>query len=195
MKFETEITVQFKIPYMEVHQRLINKGFKIVEEYHIRDIYMLNNDLDIYSIPSLEVLKKCVLVRFINGIKKELLFKYKEYADNGDIIKQGKVECPVEDTIKAIEFMKAINYQELFTIENTSYVYTNGIDELVVQLVNNEYLFIEMEDKASHIDKTYKDVNELKKVLDSYDLGYEKNNYFVKKALILLEKIKNERNY
>lgn len=39
---------------------------------------------------SLDILKKCVLVRDIVGILKQLLYKYKKYDNNGDIIEQRK---------------------------------------------------------------------------------------------------------
>ena len=46
------------------------------------------------------------------NIKKELLYKYKKYASNGDILEQGKVECPVTDIDKAVKFMESINYKK-----------------------------------------------------------------------------------
>lgn len=39
---------------------------------------------------SLDILKKCVLVRDIVGILKQLLYKYKKCDNNGDIIEQEK---------------------------------------------------------------------------------------------------------
>lgn len=61
--------------------------------------------------------------------------------------------------------MKAINYKELFKIKDKCVVYANDKTELIVQLVNGEYIFIEMEDKCDYIDKKYDSIDELKKIL------------------------------
>ena len=47
-----------------------------------------------------------------------------------------------------------------------------------------------MESSSDHIDRVYNSVDELKEELDSYNLSYDKSDYFCKKALIMLEKIK-----
>lgn len=62
--------------------------------------------------------------------------------------------------------MKAIKYKELFNIYDKCIVYANDKTELVVQLVNNKYIFIEMKSKCQYIDKEYKSIDELKEVLN-----------------------------
>lgn len=189
MKMETEITVLVNSDYETLKRQLEKKNFKIVDEYQVNDIYMIDKNIDLNKLNNLEILKKCVLVRDIVDIKKVLLYKYKKYADNGDIIEQGKVECPITDVDKAVSFMKTINYRTLFKIYDKCIVYTNGETELVVQLVNDEYIFIEMEAECSNIDKVYKDVNEMKDEINKYNLPINNSNYFVKKAEITLENI------
>ena len=189
MKMETEITVLVNSDYETLKRQLEKKNFKIVDEYQVNDIYMIDKNIDLNKLNNLEILKKCVLVRDIVDIKKLLLYKYKKYADNGDIIEQGKVECPITDVDKAVSFMKTINYRTLFKIYDKCIVYTNGETELVVQLVNDEYIFIEMEAECSNIDKVYKDVNEMKDEINKYNLPINNSNYFVKKAEITLENI------
>ena len=82
--------------------------------------------------------------------------------------------------------MKAINYKKLIEINDKCIVYVNDRTELVIQLVNNNHIFIEMEDHPEYIDKKYISLEEMKDELDSYNLPYDKNNYFVKKAEIIL---------
>ena len=189
MKMETEITVLVNSDYETLKRQLEKKNFKIIDEYQVNDIYMIDKNIDLNKLNNLEILKKCVLVRDIVDIKKVLLYKYKKYADNGDIIEQGKVDCPITDVDKAVSFMETINYRTLFKIYDKCIVYTNGETELVVQLVNNEYIFIEMEAECSNIDKVYKDVNEMKDEINKYNLPINNSNYFVKKAEITLENI------
>ena len=194
MKMETEITVLVKSNYETLKNELIKNNFEEKEENELNDIYMINNDIDISKMNNLEILKKCILVRDIVNIKKVLLYKYKKYADNGDIIEQGKVECPVIDINKAVNFMESINYKKLFKIYDKCIVYANDQTELVVQLFNDEYIFIEMESECEYINKIYKNVDELKEDINRYNLPIDNSNYFVKKAELILKKtLENKR--
>ena len=193
MKMETEITVLVKSDYNTLKRILKENEFQKKEEYELEDTYMIDNNIDLSKLSKLEILQKCILVRNIVNIKKELLYKYKKYAPNGDIIEQGKVECPVLDIDKAIDFMKSINYKKLFKIHDKCIVYANKETELIVQLVNDKYIFIEMEDNCEYINRHYNSVEELKEDLNRYQLPIDTSNYFVKKAeLILNEQIKSK---
>ena len=86
MKMENEITVLVNCSYEELHKQLVDNNFTIKEKYQLNDIYMIDKNIDIKSMGKLEVLKKCVLVRDIVEIKKVLLYKYKKYDSNGDIL-------------------------------------------------------------------------------------------------------------
>ena len=186
MKMETEITVLVKSTYNDLKKELEKNGFQIKEEYELRDDYMINNDINLSKLSKLEILQNCILVRDMVNIKKELLYKYKKYASNGDILEQGKVECPVTDIDKAVKFMESINYKKIFNIYDKCIVFANRETELVVQLVNNKYIFIEMESKCQHINRKYESVEELKKDLNRYNLPIDNSNYFVKKAELIL---------
>lgn len=190
MVMETEITVLVKSDYEVLKRELEKNEFQIKEKYELKDVYMIDKDIDLSKLSKLEILKKCILVRNIVNIKKELLYKYKKYDVNGDILEQGKVECPVIDIEKAIGFMESINYKKLFNIYDRCIVYANKETELVVQLVNDKYIFIEMESECEHIKRKYNSVEELKNDINRYNLPIDNSNYFVKKAeLILSENI------
>lgn len=189
MKMEKEITVLVTSNYDVLKKKLKDKKFCIKEEYEMNDIYMIHNNIDLNSLSKLEILQKCILVREIFNIKKVLLYKYKKYDNNGDIIEQGKVECPIENIEKGINFIKSIDYRELFKIYDKCIVFANEKTELVVQLVNDKYIFIEMEDKCEYIDREYKDIDEMIEDLNSYNLPIDKNSYFVKKAELMLDDI------
>ena len=183
MESVQEITVLVIVSYEELHRILTNKGFTIASEFQLNDIYMISDSTSILDESRLDLLNKCVLVREVtdsSGVDSKLLYKYKEYDENGDIIKQGKTWCSVLDAHQAYQFMELIGYHELIRIYDHSIVYQNGKIELAVQLVNDKYVMIEFEDDRFNIDK-------LKALLDSYDLPYRKDNYFVKKALMVLE--------
>ena len=187
MKYENEITVQVTCSYEELHNLLIKQGFKIIKKYTIIDEYLISKDYDLRNKNYLDILKECVIVRYIENIVKELLYKYKEYSNNGDIIKQAKVSCNVNDIKEASNFMKTIGYKELIHIQNNSIVYTNDKIEFAVQLVNDKYIFIELEDKSEYLNKTYSSIEEMKEEINLYNLPIVKDKYFAKKAAIILE--------
>ena len=190
MKYEKEITVQVTCNYEELHSLLIKQGFKIIEKYKVIDEYLISKDYDLKNKISLDILKECVIVRYIENTLKELLYKYKEYSNNGDILKQAKVSCKVNDIKEASNFMKTIGYKELIHIQNNSVVYTNDKIEFAVQLVNDKYIFIELEERSEHVKTVFSNIEDMKKVIDSLKIPMVKNNYFAKKAVIVLEESK-----
>ena len=187
MQKEREITVLVKSDYKTLKKELENNNFKIVEEFQLNDIYMINKSIDLSTLSSLEVLWKCILIRDLIGTKKALIYKYKNYTTNWDIIEEWKIECPITDISKAKEFMQSINYKTLFEIHDKCFVFANEKSELVVQLVNDEFIFIEMESECKHINRKYDSIDELKKDLNSYNLPIDNITYFAKKADIILK--------
>jgi len=172
MKNEFEITVLVKSDYETLKKELEKYNFKIVEEFELNDIYMIDKNIEISQLSSLDILWKCILVRDVVNIEKALIYKEKKYAEN----------------------MSSINYKTLFEIHDECKVFANGESELVVQLVNNEYIFIEMESECRHINRSYNSINELKNDINKYDLPIDTTSYFVKKAEILLENsLKNHK--
>ena len=191
MKKEIEITVRVNVSYEKLKEELKQNNFIKKEEYIVNDSYLINSSINITDMKSLDILKKCVLVRDIVGILKQLLYKYKKYDNNGDIIEQGKIKCPVTDINKAMEFMNAIGYEKLFDIHDKCIVFANDKTELVVQLVNDKYIFIEMESEPQYIKRKYENVEELKDDICSYNLSIDKSNFFVKKAELILNETLN----
>ena len=193
MKKEREITVLVTTDYETIKTELEKNNFQIVEEYELNDAYMVDKNIETSQLSTLEILWKCILVRDVVDVEKLLVYKEKKYAENWDILEEWKVECPITDVSKAIDFMNSINYKTLFQIHDECKVFTNNESELVVQLVNNKYIFIEMESKCRHIDRYYNSINELKEDINRYNLPIDTTSYFVKKAEIILKSILNNR--
>lgn len=80
--------------------------------------------------------------------------------------------------------MEAIEYKKIFQIYDKCIVFTNEEIDLIVQLVNDEYIFIEIE-----TNNKYTNIEELKEIINEYNLPIDKTNYFVKKAEIMLKKV------
>ena len=189
MKEEMEITVKVLDDFENLDKTLRNKGFNIVDDYQLDDIYLVLNDIDLKNEKVLTVLDNCVLVRNINNSKMMLTKKIKKYAPNGDILKQGKYNCSISNIFEAVNFLKAIGYRELFNINDHITVYSNNDITLAVERVNNKHIFIEIEDSLNDGEKKYNNTNEMIKDLECLGINYDKSSYFVKKAEITFNEI------
>ncbi len=185
MKKVKEITVLVKDGYDNLHKKLAKQGFKIVEKFQLNDTYLIPKEADIQKTHILDLLTMCVLIRDVVGIEKKIVYKHKKFDKEERIVEQGKVECEIKDVNSAVELFKRIGYVECINIFDTNIVYTNGKIEITVQLVNDKYIFIEMEDKAHHIDSTFDSTEDMIKEFENIDINYDKNNYYVKKAEII----------
>ncbi len=186
MNYGNEITVKVNTTYDKLHDILLKNNFIIKEEYTVKDTYMINKEINITKLNDLEVLKQCILVRDVVDIEKSLVYKNKEYDSEGNIIKQSKIKCPILDIEKGIKFMEEINYIKLFNIIDKCIVYVNNDNELVVELVNDKYVLIELESNPEYINKKYTCYLDMINELNSYNLPIDKTNYFVKKAVLVL---------
>ena len=188
MKYEDEITVEVTTDLDSLIKLLKDNGFKLKEEYQLNDIYMINkNDKEV---DPLSLLNKCVLIRNIIEVDKEkklLTYKYKEYNDKKEIVKQGKVSCTVDDIENSKLLFEKLNFVELIRINDHMYVFANDKDELAIQSVNDKHIYIEIENKCNYIDKVYDSIDEMKSVITKYSIPIKEDNYFVKKAEIELK--------
>lgn len=193
MKYEKEITVEIDCTLDELDDKLRKYSFEIVGECLIKDIYMLDKNCKNIQ-DKLELLKHCLLIRNIKTKDEEIRlieYKNKEYNEKQEIVNEGKVYCKVESIKSAKTLLEAINYEELIRIHDHFIAYSNGTDELSVQIVNNKHIYIEIEEICNYIDKKYKTVDEMKEVISKYNIPIKNNDYYVKKALIeLAEKCK-----
>ncbi len=187
MIYGKEITVLVHSSYDELNKALLKNGFNAIETYSLKDIYMIKKNIDVFQSNYRNILKNCILVRNVIGIEKILLYKHKKYDEQSNILEEGKVECPIEDVDKAVEFMKTINYKVLMNINDECTVYSNNSIELVVQKVNDKHIFIEMEDSFSSSDIIFDSTINMINEINKYNLPIKKDNYFVSKAEIILK--------
>lgn len=185
MKYEDEITVIVNDRYEELIDKIINRGFKKIDDYMIYDKYMLYKDIDIKSnISDMDILKiigNCVLIRSIDDRKHFITYKYKEYDNDCNIIRQGKCNCKIDNPFEGMELVKCLGYdRELIRIDDHIVVYEKDGLELAIEYVNDKYLYIEVE-----ANEKYNTVMKMKEALEDVGIGYDRSNYFQKKALII----------
>ena len=193
MKYENEVTVEVMCSLEELKLILEKNNFKLVEEYDVKDIYMINKEIK--SDDSRELLKNCILIRDIieeNKNTKKITYKYKEYDENNEIIKQGKLDCNVESVESAQKLLEVMNYEELIRINDHLLIYMNEEDELAVQLVNDKHIYIEVEEFSDRLNKQYSSLEEMKNVFSKYNIPIKDDDYFVKKAEIEIKEKMNQ---
>lgn len=193
MNYESEITVEVCVDLSSLIKILEENGFELKEVYDLNDIYLINkNDKeDDY----LSMLNKCVLIRNIIEEDKEtklLTYKYKEYNENKEITRQGKVKVKIDDISNSKLLFEKLGFQELIRINDHILVYATDKDELVIQNINNKHIYIEIEDKCNYADRFYNSIDEMKKVITDNNIPIKHNDFFVKKAEIELQETYNK---
>lgn len=181
VEFEKEITVTINASKKDLINFLENNNYKKTDSYIVDDLYYVVNDIDL-DINPLEVLKKCILVRSVDNKEHYLMYKYKEYDENENVINQGKSKVQVTNKEDAYTFLKTIGYKELIRIIDYIEVYEKDGLQICVQDVNDKYLFVEIEESEN-----YNTIEKMIDALESTQINYDKSNYFVKKAKIIFE--------
>lgn len=194
-----EITVSINCSLQEIYNLLENKGFSIVDKYNMEDIYYIQKDIDIKKQAIEEILKNYVLIRkvtqfisdnFVDSYNvNKLIFKSKEIASDGSIIRQDKKDCIIKYIYEGIEFIEALGYKELMTIKEKAIVYRKDDLQLVIKDVENSENLIEIETKENN--EKLDTIDKLKNIVRELQIPIKANNYFVKKAEIELKKLIN----
>ena len=187
MKYEDEITVMVCDDREELINKLILRGFKKIDDYMVYDRYMVYKDVVVNDSENdkeiLKILSKCVLIRSIDDSKHYITYKYKEYDDEGNITKQGKCKCEIENPLDGVEIVKCGGYnRELIMIVDHIVIYEKDGLELAIEYVNDKYLFIEVE-----ANQKYDTIDKMKNALELVGIEYDKSNYFQKKALMIFK--------
>ena len=117
MEYEKEITVKVNMKKEELIKFLEENQYNKIDDYVVNDVYYVLNGTNLMDNP-LNVLKKCVLVRSIDDRKFYLTYKYKEYDENENIIKQGKSKVQIFDKVSGENFLESIGYTELIKIND-----------------------------------------------------------------------------
>lgn len=187
MKYEYEITVMVCDRREELIDKLINRGFKKIDDYMLYDKYMVYKDVIVNGSENdkeiFKIFGKCVLIRSIDDNKHYITYKYKEYDDDGNIVEQGKCNCRIENASSGVEIVKCLGYdRELIRINDHVMVYEKDGLELAIEYVNDKYLFIEVE-----ANQKYDTIDKMKNALEKVGIEYDKSNYFQKKALLIFK--------
>lgn len=192
-----EITVRIACSLKEIYSILENKGFVLIDKYNLEDIYYLPKNVDVKKQNIEKILKKYILIRKViqfipddfiesyNVIK--LTLKNKNIASDGTIISQDKSECEIKDINEGKNFIKALGYKELMTINEKAVVYCKDELKLVIKSVKDIDNLIELETVEDNIELDT--IDKLKEKINKLQIPINTDDYFVKKAELKLKKI------
>ena len=147
---QIEITTRVNNTLEEVDEILTKQGFEIIRKSRIEDNYKtsLYNTLKKDNI--LEVLSKCVLIRYLNVNNeqefKKLTYKNKVY-DGDTVISEEKINVNIDNVEKADKLLEIIGLKTIVNVNYDVIVYSNGKLELCFQDVEGLGLLLEYENE------------------------------------------------
>ena len=190
---ENEITVKANCSLDRLKSFLLNNGFKKLENYYFTDIFLIPGEINIYEENTRDILKKAILLREANEIKtnknsKKMVFKKKEINEKDEIISQTSIKCSIDSIEEAKRIFYAVGFKELMKINELHISFIKDNFKIIVKKnIDNNYILIEAE-----TNKYYKTIDELKNRIKEIKDCINLNNFFVKKAEIELQRIKDE---
>lgn len=190
---ENEITVKANCSLDRLKSFLLNNGFKELENYYFTDIFLIPAAINIYEENTRDILKKAILLREANGIttnrnSKKMVFKKKEINEIGEIVSQTAIKCSIDSIEEAKKIFYTVGFKELMKTNELHISFIKDNFKIIVKKnIDNNYVLIEAETNMHY--KTIKELqNKIKEIKDYIDL----NDFFVKKAEIELQRIKDE---
>ena len=190
---QIEITTRVNDTIESVNDILVKQGFKIIRKSRVEDNYKttLYNTLTKDNI--LDVLSKCVLIRYLNvngGQEfKKLTYKNKVY-DRDVVISEEKINVNIDDINKADKLLEVLGLKTIVNVNYDVIVYSNGIVELCFQNVENLGLLLEYENindfEGYSNEEIMKEKYNMLEEIKRYNLNVT-NDIDVKKAFELIK--------
>ena len=191
IKQENEITIRILCSKEKLIKCLEEKGLKKGRKFRLDDHYLISKILKMEELTLREILSKAVIIRNIDNdgkIVNKIIFKKKNINEKGEIVSQTATSCEVMDYTEGIRLFEELGYYEIMNIIEDDIIYYNDKIELAIKEVYNGDLLIETE-----TNNNITTIEELKEIIESLEIPFEKDNYFVKKAEERLGKVLDER--
>lgn len=191
---QIEITTYVNHNIKEVDEILTKQGFELIRKSRIEDKYMTMMYEKLNKENIIEILSKCVLIRYLCVNEKEEFKKitYKKKVYNGDtVISEEKINVNIDDIKKAEQLFTSLEFKNLVDVNYDVIVYKKDNLELAFQDVEGLGLLLEYENEDDFENRTDEEIlKEKEKMLEEvrkYDLNIS-DDYDVKKAFELISK-------
>lgn len=190
---QIEVTVKVNDSLEQIDSILKEQGFKIIRNSRIEDKYMTNQFKKLTKDNILEILKSCVLVRFLNVNNKEIFkritYKNKAYNDS-TVISEEKINIIIDNIDNAEKLFEKLGFEKIVEVNYDVVVYEKNGIELAFQNVENLGLLLEYESSNDYSNFTDNEIIKEKiKMLGKirkFNIDIE-NDYDVKKAFELIK--------
>ena len=184
-EIEKEITVKLKWGLDEANLHFVNIGRVLTGSFVLKDIYMIRENIDINKMENLEILSNSLIIREIVGKEHifQLVYKDKKYNEKGDIIDSIKYTCNLRNGNEIYDILNKIGFKECFRYEQECLEYNSDDKNILLQYIPELGLFAEIEDNNKSVEELIKDLNDMQ-------IAYYNNDYFVKKASLMLDIVK-----
>ena len=186
-----EITVRVKGDLKSFYKNIEEKGFKVEDKFKLDDSFFVLENLNLENMTTREILANAVIVRIVERdggrLVKNITYKRKVFDEDGNILSQSKVECDVLDVEDAKRLLSAIGYKEIMRIKESDIAFEKDGFSFAVKDIENGAKLIEAE-----ADLKVEEMNSLEKIkamFDKYEIPIYKDDYFIKKAELELNKI------
>lgn len=184
-----EITVKVNTNMKEIEEILINKDFKLSDEFTCEDNYFIPLNMNIKKESIRDIIKKAIIIRQVRN-DKVLVFKKKNIDQNGDILKQQKFECNILDVNEAKRFLEAVGYKSVMDIFEKDICYSKDGLKLAFKDIKNGDILMEVETQDI---EGFRSTKELKEKVLKLNLPIDTSNFFVKKAEVELGRVINRK--
>ena len=186
-----EITVRVKGDLKDFYKTIEEKGFEITDKFKMDDTFFVPQNLDLENMTAREILANAVLIRIVerrNGkLVENITYKNKVFDEKGNILSQSKVECEILNPEDAKKLFSAIGFKEIMRIKESDIVFEkDGFSFSVKDIENGEKL---IEAEANPDIEEMNTLDKIKVMFDKYEIPIYKDDYFVKKAELELNKI------
>lgn len=186
-----EITVRVKGDLKSFYKTIEEKGFKVEDKFKMDDTFFIPETLDLEKMTTREILSKAVIVRTVEResgrLVKNITYKKKIFDDAGNITFQSKVECDVLEIEDAKRLLSVIGFKEIMRIKECDIAFEkDGFSFAVKDIENGEKL---IESEANLDIEEMNTLDKIKVMFDKYEIPIFKDDYFVKKAELELNKI------
>ncbi len=190
-----EITVKVDLSLNELLEYLNRNQFFFHQSFRCIDFYLIKKEA-LEDKLTYQDLNKCIIFRkliFKDKVLRYIVKKEKQYDDKGNIIESKQENITTENLLKVKEDYLNNGYVELIRMDDYCYTYSKNRHEFIVEHINEIGTFIEFENKNYYSNEINGvSIEELISLFDTFKISYDRNNYFFKKAWLLIQKLHPE---
>ena len=189
VKEENEITVKVECSKENLLKCLKENGFSKGRIFSLDDYYFVPKSLDVENMDTREIIAKAIIIRYINHegkISQKITFKIKEFDDNGDITNQKAINCEIYDINEAKRLFETLGYYQIMNIKENDEIYSKNGFELAIKYIEKGDILIEVETEEN---TDWDTIDKIKNIFLKINIPIKKNEYFIKKAEVELNKI------